>query len=98
MGGLDIRFHASASASTQELFLSSNSAPASGRAVIVAEALDTELLEDLVKGASVLLLPNGKRNSCPLSEHWFLRGGPFVAEHPTLGFRASSDVCGASAF
>jgi beta-galactosidase/beta-glucuronidase len=85
MGGLDIRFHASASASTQELFLSSNSAPASGRAVIVAEALDTELLEDLVNGASVLLLPNGKRNSCPLSEHWFLRGGPFVAEHPTLG-------------
>jgi hypothetical protein len=51
---------------------------------IVAARFDAPLLESLERGARVLLLPDGEAHSLPVRDHWFLRGGPFVAEHPLL--------------
>src|SRR5439155_925761 len=33
-------------------------------------------------GAKVLLLPDGDPGSPPLRQHWFLRGGPYLPDHP----------------
>ncbi len=48
----------------------------------VASRFDAELLEQLENGADVLMIPDGERGSFPLSQHWFLRGGPIL--HPEL--------------
>ena len=32
----------------------------------------------------MLLLPDGEKGSFPLSHEWFLRGAPYIAEHPLL--------------
>jgi hypothetical protein len=50
--------------------------------VIVARRLDPALLTKLESGARVLLLPDGERGSPPLRNHWFLRGGPYLPDHP----------------
>jgi hypothetical protein len=49
--------------------------------VLVAQRFDDALVQALERGARVLLLPDGQRNSLPLHAHWFLRGGPYVAGH-----------------
>lgn len=43
--------------------------------IVIAANLSPKLLEDIEKGARVLLLPNGKAGSVPVADHWFLRGG-----------------------
>jgi hypothetical protein len=55
---------------------SSRSSDHSG--VVIASALDTELWRWLNDGGRVLMLPDGRVGSLPISEHWFLRGGPIV--------------------
>lgn len=51
---------------------------ASHSAVVVARAFDSALWNWLNAGGKVLMLPNGSVGSFPISEHWFLRGGPIV--------------------
>ncbi len=48
-------------------------------APIIAARFDGELLDLLEAGAHVLLLPDGSNGSLPLSQEWFLKGGPWVA-------------------
>lgn len=45
---------------------------------ILARHFDAELLTELADGRRVLMIPDGEAGSFPLSEHWFLRGGPVV--------------------
>jgi hypothetical protein len=52
------------------------------RDIIVARHFDETLLTQLEAGERVLLLPDGQRNSFPLRDHWFLRGGPYVGSLP----------------
>jgi hypothetical protein len=47
-------------------------------AVVVASAFDASLWQWLNDGGKVLMLPDGRVGSFPVSEHWFLRGGPIV--------------------
>lgn len=50
--------------------------------VLVTDALTPDLLDQLEAGARVLLLANG-RPGAPRSEAlWYLRGAPFVVDHP----------------
>ncbi len=51
-------------------------------AIHVASQFDADLMKKLEDGASVLMIPDGERGSFPLSQHWFLRGGPVI--HPEL--------------
>jgi hypothetical protein len=53
-------------------------------AVVVARRLDTGLLDRLESGGRVLLLPDGQPGSFALADHWFLRGGPYIPDHPLL--------------
>jgi hypothetical protein len=55
--------------------------PATGQ-VAVATRFDDALVGLLERGARVLLLPDGERGSFPLSDHWFLRGAPYVPGLP----------------
>jgi hypothetical protein len=57
---------------------------ASDPEVVVASRFDLHLLDFLARGGRVLLLPDGKVNSFPLADHWFLRGGPYLSGHPLL--------------
>jgi hypothetical protein len=50
-------------------------------AVVVAARLDDDLTRRLESGGRVLLLPDGQKNSFPLSSHWFLRGAPYIPDH-----------------
>jgi hypothetical protein len=50
--------------------------------VAVASRFDDALVRFLEQGGRVLFLPDGERGSFPLSAHWFLRGAPYVPEHP----------------
>jgi hypothetical protein len=50
--------------------------------VVVASRFDDSLVELIEHGARVLLLPDGRKGSFPLAAHWFLRGAPFVPDHP----------------
>jgi hypothetical protein len=50
--------------------------------VQVVRRLDPQLLDRLEAGAKVLLLPDGEKGSLPLRNHWFLRGGPYLPDHP----------------
>jgi len=51
--------------------------------IILARRFDIELLDKLERGAKVMMLPDGERGSIPLRDHWFLRGGPYLPDHPT---------------
>lgn len=77
-----VRIHDSLEpAAARELFASAPAwSPGETDAVIVAARLDEALASALERGARVLLLPDGERNSFPLHSHWFLRGAPFVPE------------------
>ena len=50
--------------------------------VVVAARFDDELAGQLESGARVLLLPDGQKGSFPLRSHWFLRGAPYISDHP----------------
>ena len=50
--------------------------------VLRATRLTPSCLSKLEAGAKVLLLPDGERGSFPLRDHWFLRGGPYLPDHP----------------
>lgn len=52
--------------------------------VMVIRRLDEKLLQQLEAGARMLLLPDNGPGSPPLTEHWFLRGGPVVMPHPAI--------------
>ena len=51
-------------------------------AVVVAARFDDELAGRLERGARVLLLADGQKGSFPLRSHWFLRGAPYIPDHP----------------
>ncbi len=51
-------------------------------ATVVTNVLDDDLLDCLEAGGRVLLLATGEKNSFPLRSHWFLRGAPFIPDHP----------------
>ncbi|MGB7733127.1 MAG: hypothetical protein WBL72_05475, partial [Thermoguttaceae bacterium] len=46
--------------------------------VVAATRFDDDLVQLLQNGGRVLLLPDGGKNSLPLAEQWFLRGGPCI--------------------
>ncbi len=50
--------------------------------VAVATRFDDLVIAFLERGGGVLLLPDGERGSVPLSDHWFLRGAPYVSGLP----------------
>lgn len=50
--------------------------------VFSARRLDEALIDKLEAGAKVILLPDGEKGSFPLRDHWFLRGGPYLPDHP----------------
>ena len=50
--------------------------------VITAQRLDESLFAKLEAGAKVVLLPDGDKGSFPLRDHWFLRGGLYMPDHP----------------
>jgi hypothetical protein len=49
-----------------------------GIAIQIASRFDRELVDFLEQGGRVLMLPDGQSGSFPLTDHWFLRGGPIV--------------------
>ncbi|MEM9827176.1 MAG: sugar-binding domain-containing protein [Planctomycetota bacterium] len=52
--------------------------------LLFASELSEELLTQVQKGAHCVLLPSGKSGSPVIRDHWFLRGGPVVANHPLV--------------
>ncbi len=46
--------------------------------VVIAQRFDFTLLDALELGRNVLFVPDGQSASLPLSQHWFLRGGPIL--------------------
>lgn len=79
-----VRFHSSLSPEVaRELFPSARPLDdSSAEAVVVASRFDDQLVRVLENGGLVLMLPDGQRGSFPLNNHWFLRGAPYVADHP----------------
>lgn len=64
--------------------LPQTTSPPAADSVILTARLDPQLLSALQAGARVLLLPDGEHGSLPLSQHWFLRGGPYLGGHTLL--------------
>ena len=54
----------------------------SSNAVTVVTRLDEATIAALEQGARVLMLPDGGSRSLRLTDHWFLRGAPWVPDHP----------------
>ncbi len=80
-----IQLHASCSPEIQALFPTASALTSpDNNGVVVASRLDRSLLEFVTAGGRVLLLPDGETGSFPLSDEWFLRGAPYVADHPLL--------------
>jgi hypothetical protein len=52
--------------------------------IVVARRFDEPLWRWLVAGGKVLMIPDGTTGSFPVTEHWFLRGGPIV-NHERIG-------------
>ncbi len=48
--------------------------------MVIAARLDDGLVSLLENGGRVLLLPDGQKGSVPLSDHWFLRGAPYIPD------------------
>jgi hypothetical protein len=55
---------------------------AEARGIVLAKRFDDAIVETLEKGGKVFLEPDGAQMSLPLSAHWFLRGAPYVPDHP----------------
>jgi hypothetical protein len=62
-----------------------------GETIVVASRFDDGLVKFLETGGKVLLLPDGQRNSFPMSAHWFLRGAPYIPDH-ALGRQIPRDL------
>ena len=80
-----VRLHNSCPADITGLFPSA--APLTGQPtdeLVIATRLDVPLLSYLESGGRVLVLPDGQKGSFPLTEEWFLRGAPYIADHPLL--------------
>ena len=50
----------------------------------LASRLDLETLQWVEEGGRLLLLPDGKTGSFPIADHWFLRGGVIISDHPGI--------------
>ncbi len=50
----------------------------------LASRLDLETLQWVEEGGRLLLLPDGKTGSFPIADHWFLRGGAIISDHPGI--------------
>lgn len=50
----------------------------------IATRLDLETLDWVEQGGRLILLPDGSPGSFPLANHWFLRGGVVIADHPAI--------------
>lgn len=50
--------------------------------LVVATHWDTPLIDFVSKGGRALVLADGNRGSWLTTDHWFLRGGPVLADHP----------------
>jgi hypothetical protein len=53
-----------------------------GDKIAVASAFDDQLLDFLDGGGRVLLLPDGRPSSPAMADQWFLRGAPYLPDHP----------------
>jgi hypothetical protein len=47
----------------------------------VAQRLDESLIDWMEQGGRLMLMPDGQKGSLPISDQWFLRGGPIVSSH-----------------
>lgn len=80
-----VRLHGSVDEATAALFPRNrplDEATADPDRVIVARRFDPALLDRLEKGDRVLMLPDGEKGGFALADHWFLRGGPYLPDHP----------------
>lgn len=77
------QLHESCSDGIRQLFPSAKEFEgANQHAMVIASRLDRVLIEFIESGGRVFLMPDGERGSLPLNNVWFLRGGPFIADHP----------------
>jgi hypothetical protein len=79
-----VKLHSSvAPALATELFPGCSRMDTNSRAgVVVASRFDDDLVHVLENGGRVLFLPDGQKQSFPLSAHWFLRGAPYIPKSP----------------
>lgn len=80
---MEVRLHGSVDEATAALF--ENAKPLDDRPEgppIVARKFDERLIGLLKAGARVLMMPDGERGSFATANHWFLRGGPYLPDHP----------------
>ena len=78
-----VRLHASCPDALRQLFPDGQPlANQSTDEVVVATRLDVPLIEFMEAGGRVLLFPDGQNGSFPLSDEWFLRGAPYIPDHP----------------
>lgn len=79
----DIQLHASCSNEVRKMFQQSQPFNDTHRdAIVIAARFDRPLFQFLESGGKVLLLPDGEKGSMPLNNLWFLRGGPYISDHP----------------
>jgi hypothetical protein len=75
--------HGSCSKQLREQFSDARPfADADPESVVVASRFDQALIKFIESGGRVFLVPDGQTASLPLSNVWYLRGGPLVASHP----------------
>lgn len=81
-----IQLHDSCSPEVRKLFPAAEESDSKAETshVIVCSTLDRQLVDQIVAGARVIVLPNGEQGSFPLEDQWFLRGAPYIAAHPLL--------------
>ena len=53
--------------------------PFDPKGICIAQRIDESILGYLEQGGSVLFIPDGRKGSLPIAEHWFLRGGPIIS-------------------
>ncbi len=77
-----VQMHSSCSNELRRLFPDAREFdPARTQLTVVASRFDRPLIDFLESGGRVFLAPDGENGSLPQSNVWFLRGGPFVADH-----------------
>lgn len=80
-----VHLHESCGKAIREIFphgVTLSDRPAEG--VVVTARLDLPLVDFLLEGGRVMVLPDGEPGSFPLRDEWFLRGAPHIAHHPLL--------------
>ncbi len=80
-----VRVHESCAPEVSSLFTGAlqGGEPNTGDLVVTAR-LDGALIDFLTAGGRVLMLPDGQQGSLPLSDQWFLRGAPYLTDHPVV--------------